>query len=152
MKYRRAKNLDDQLIQEIVEILDGWIGPLSWDALIEKVDVRLRQRYTRQTLSKHERIKQAFALRKKSLASRKSAEPKKVGDPALQAALDRIARLEAERERLRMENQNLLEQFMRWTYNASARGLGVDFLNQPLPMVEKGTTKEKRGKEKRARV
>lgn len=30
-------------------------------------------------------------------------------------------------------NEVLLEQFVRWAYNAGTRGLTEDFLNQPLP-------------------
>lgn len=160
MKYQRSKNLDEQLIQRVVDILDGWTEPLSWNALIEAVDERLNQRYTRQTLFKHERINQAFALRKKSLAAQATGSTgttKNLTNPALQAALDRIARLEAVNERLRFENSNLLEQFLRWTYNANSRGLGSDFLNMELPKVDRGTTRAKlhsnrNGKSKRERT
>ena len=47
---QRSKNLDDQLIRGIVEILDGWSEDLTWDGLVEAVDRRLGQRYTRQAL------------------------------------------------------------------------------------------------------
>lgn len=146
MKYQRSKNLDDKLIEQVVEILDGWTGPLSWNALLVQVESRLQQSYTRQTLYKHERIRLAFALRKKALATGQASDPKKVANPVLQTALDRISRLEAENERLKVENANLLEQFMRWTYNASTRGLGIDFLNQALPHVDKGSTEPKQRK------
>jgi hypothetical protein len=52
----------------------------------------------------------------------------------------RNARLEAQNERLRRENSSLLEQFVRWAYNASTRGLDKDFLNQPLPSVHRDAT------------
>jgi hypothetical protein len=35
MKLKRSKNLDDKIIQEIVEIMDGWSGALTWDGLVE---------------------------------------------------------------------------------------------------------------------
>jgi hypothetical protein len=97
-------------------------------------------RYTRQALHKHERIKSAFTARKMAFATGEVAEPKKVHDPVLQAALDRLARIEAENERLKRENANLLEQFVRWTYNAGTNGLGADFLDQALPEVNRGQT------------
>ena len=133
---QRSKNLDDQLIREIVELLDGWSNDLTWDGLVEAVDRRLGQRYTREALNRHERIKQAFTVRKMALASGRGAV-KKVADPVLQLSLDRLARVEAEKERLKRENAALLEQFVRWTYNAGLKGLTLDVLNQPLPAVNR---------------
>ena len=136
---RRSKNLDDQLIRQIVEILDGWSDDLTCEGLVEAIDRRIGQRYTRQTLHKHERIKQAFALRKAALGSGRG-KVRKVDDPVLQLTLDRLARIEAENERLKRENSMLLEQFVRWTYNAGLKGLTLDLLNQPLPAIHRGQT------------
>lgn len=132
----RARNLDDKIIEQIVEILDGWTGKLSWDLYIKAISSRLRATYTRQALNNHARIKEAFAQRKKSLAGRQqdSFENK---SPELQFALERIARLEAENERITRENNTLLAQFVRWAYNASTRKLDLDFLNQPIPGVNR---------------
>jgi hypothetical protein len=143
MKLKRSKNLDEKIIQDIVEIMDGWLGVLTWDGLVEAVSRRMGLQYTRQTLHKHERIKFAFAARKKAFATGEVAEPNKVSDPILQAALDRLARIEGENERLKRENANLLEQFVRWTYNAGTRGLGIEFLNQALPEIHRGQTDRK---------
>ncbi|KAG1244027.1 hypothetical protein G6F65_022039 [Rhizopus arrhizus] len=55
--------------------------------------------------------------------------------PEMQVAMDRIARLEGELARLEAENARLLEQFVRWAYNASVRGLDDVYLNSPLPVV-----------------
>jgi hypothetical protein len=54
--------------------------------------------------------------------------------------MQRMARLEAENERLRTENDQLLEQFARWAYNAHTRGLDEKFLNRVLPSVNRGQT------------
>jgi hypothetical protein len=46
----RAPNLNDQTIERIVEILDGWSTPkLTWELLIEQILLRHRTAYTRQT-------------------------------------------------------------------------------------------------------
>jgi hypothetical protein len=140
MKRTRSKNLDDNDIQEIVEILDGWSGRLSWDLLIDAVEVRRFNRYTRQTLYKHERIRHAFGLRKKRLADGSGSPKREAMSSELQAALGRIARLEAENARLRSENNRLLEQFVRWSYNAHTRGLNEELLNRSLPHVIRGQT------------
>ena len=144
---RCSKNLDNQLILQIVEILDGWSDELTWEGLVDAVDRRIGQRYTRQALHKHERIKQAFTLRKAALGSDRG-NVRKVADPVLQLTLERLARIEAENERLKRENAALLEQFVRWTYNAGLKGLTFDVLNLPLPAVRRGQSDRGRNRVK----
>ena len=142
MNRKRAKNLDDKAIEGIVAILDGWSsGPLTWEHLIEAIQRRTHATYTRQALFKHERVKHAFALRKKALAEGRGENVPSKASPELQVALERIARLEGETTRLKSENQRLLEQFVVWAYNASTRGLSQDFLSRPLPQVDRDQTK-----------
>jgi len=140
MTQKRSKNLGDAEIKQIVEILDGWSEKLTWDLLIDAIELRMYNRYTRQALYKHERIRHAFDIRKKEL-SESGGVVRKVESPQLQIALDRIARLEAENRRLESENNQLLEQFARWAYNAHTRGLDHGFLNRALPPVNRGQTK-----------
>ena len=136
---RRGKNLTDEAIEQIVRILDGWSGKLTWQALIDAITVRLHCRYTRQALDKHERIKMAYALRKDAVSeSRGDGLPR--GSGPLGDAKARIARLEAENQRLEAENQRLLEQFVVWAYNAHTRGLSKEFLSQSLPRVNRDQT------------
>ena len=137
---KRAKNLGDSEIKQIAEILDGWSGKLTWELLIDAIELRIFSRYTRQALYKHERIRHAFEL-KKNEPSEGRKDVKRVASPQLQIALDRIARLESENRRLESENNQLLEQFSRWAYNAHTRGLDHEFLNRPLPTVNRGQTK-----------
>jgi hypothetical protein len=136
MVQKRSKNLDEAGIKEIVEILDGWSGKLTWDLLIDAIKLRTYNEYTRQTLHKHERIRNAFELKKQAIADNQDSV-RSVGSPELQKALERIARLEAENKRLESENSQLLEQFVRWAYNASTRELDQNFLNKPLPPVNR---------------
>ena len=134
---RRGKNLTDDAIEQIVRVIDGWSDkPLTWDALVDALVARLHCRYTRQALHRHERIKQAFTQRKDALSG--TDAPRGSGQMAEAAA--RIARLEAENQRLEMENQRLLEQFVTWAYNAHSRGLSKEFLDQPLPRVNRDQT------------
>jgi hypothetical protein len=137
----RSKNLTDQDVLRIVELLDGWSGLLTWDSLIDAIERRVFARYTRQALYKHQRIRAAFTLRKQALA-RASDRPKpRIGSPELQAAVERIERLSAENKRLEAENSRLLEQFVRWAYNASTRNLDHAFLSRPLPGVDRDQTR-----------
>jgi len=136
----RAKNLRDEDIERIVEVLDGWSTKLTWELLIDAVEKRLFARYTRQALHKHARIKEAFAQRKAWLAG--GGRPRRAAaSPELQLALDRIERLTGENERLKAENNRLLEQFVRWAYNAHTRNLDQSFLNRPLPEVDRQPTR-----------
>ena len=140
MTRTRAKNLDAAAIAGIVAILDGWTGKLSWELLVDAIERRTHLRYTRQGLDKHERIKHAFALRKKAIAAGRAAGVPDVESPELQAVMQRIARLEAENDRLGAENERLLGQFACWAYNAHTRGLDRAFLNRPLPAVNRDQT------------
>jgi hypothetical protein len=140
MVQKRSKNLGDAEVRQIVEILDGWSGKLGWELLIDAIELRMFNRYTRQALYKHERIRHAFDLRKKDISGN-DGDVRRVESPQLQIALDRIARLEAENSRLESENNKLLEQYARWAYNAYTRGLDHDFLNRALPPVNRGQTR-----------
>lgn len=137
----RAKNLTDTDVERIVSLLDGWTGKLTWELLINAVTRHIKATYTRQALNNHPRIKDAFALRKEKLSGQPAIERKKAESPELQAALERLARLEGENQRIKMENDRLLEKFATWAYNAHTRGLTEDFLSQPLPKVNRAVTK-----------
>lgn len=146
---KRARNLDDQAVEQIAKILDGWSSPkLTWELLIDQVFLRLRARYTRQALNNYVRIKDAFAARKLALASRDPKELK-----AETPDQRRIASLEAEIERLTRENNNLLEQFNRWVYNGYLKQMDEgmrDGMNQPLPSIYREPS-ESPSKDKRKR-
>lgn len=55
--------------------------------------------------------------------------------------LEHYQRLQAENGRLKAENERLLEQFVTWAYNAHLKGLTKDYLNSPLPRVDRELTK-----------
>ena len=140
MRHRRSRNLDDAAISEIVGIVDGCTGPLSWKRLIEAIEELTRVRYTRQALNNHARIKLAFSVRRESLKATGRPMRVKTANPELAALLEVNARREAEIERLKAENARLLEQFVRWSYNANNRGIGEEVLNRPLPDVNRDSS------------
>lgn len=148
----RARNLNDRDIAAITSLLDGWVDPLTWEALIDEVERRFRVRYTRQALHKHVRISDAFRLRKEALRGDGGAPVPRVTSPELQTALERIARLEAENQRLEAENRRLLEQFLVWAYNANARGVTEEVLGRPLPAINRGRSDSERSGGKPTRV
>ncbi|MCD0254780.1 hypothetical protein JWH16_13380 [Xanthomonas campestris pv. campestris] len=136
----RARNLSGEDVAKIVGILDGWSGRLTWDALLDSVERHLFARYTRQALHRHTRIQAAFEQRKRKLAEGGGSPRRIEAAPEMQVAMDRIALLEAQLQRVCAENTRLLEQFARWAYNASVRGLDDVYLNSPLPSVNGGTS------------
>lgn len=135
---KRGRNLNDTDIEAIVRILDGTGNRLTWAALIGKAERALGCRYTRQALHKHARIQNAFAAQKR--AGTDAEREKKPSE--LQLLSDHIARLKRENERLQAENSQLLEQFARWAYNASIRNLDPEYLNRPLPPLDRAGRKE----------
>lgn len=127
----------------IISVLDGWKGKLTWDKLIKAIEERSNIKYTRQALFNHTRIKLAFQ-NCKSRSENSTVKPTeaKENNPAILLLKNRIDRLEAENSRLQLENERLLEQFVRWAYNAHLRGLDKNFLNNPLPIVDRAQTKK----------
>jgi len=148
MSRLRERNIDDEVVAGIVQMLDGWSGKLRWEALIGVIEQRAGLRYTRQALHRHERVRVAFTVRKKALSGHPHKLPPAASSPELQVALDRIARLEGENQRLSAENSNLLEQFARWAYNAHTRNVSKELLNNPLPAVDRARSDRPRSKKK----
>jgi len=142
MTKRRAKNLDDAAIGLIVGVLDGWSGKLTWDQLIDAVEKRMYVRYTRQALDRHPRIKIAYQVAKERLSGVPGSEGAQKPSPIELAAIaERLKRVEAENLRLKVENERLLEQFVTWAYNAHLKGLTKEYLNNPLPRVDREVTR-----------
>lgn len=140
MTRSRGRNLGTREIDVIVAILDGWSGPISWDRVIDAVELRLFSRYTRQALYAHEKVRYAFAACKGRPAQ--AAGPRGTKQSAESKALHaRLARRETEVARLQTENTRLLEQFVVWLYNAHTRGLSLADLERPMPPVRRGQTK-----------
>lgn len=147
MSKRRAKNLDDQAIERIVGVLDGWSAKLSWELLIDEIDRRLGVRYTRQALDKHARIKSAYQVTKTRLGRVPDSDrPKRLLDVNIGAMTERLKRLEAANARLSVENECLLEQFVTWAYNGYLKGLTKEYLSTPLPRIDRELTNITRGK------
>lgn len=140
MTRTREKNIDDEAIEAIVSILDGWSGKLTWELLIDAIEKRTRRRYTRQALHRYERIHLAFVTRKTALAGGSVENADVDMAPELKAALEQAERLKGENQRLKAEQQRLLEQFARWAYNAHSRNLTKEFLDTPLPKVDRERT------------
>lgn len=133
-------HLNEKDIEAICSILDGWSGKLTWEALIAETGKRIGQEFTRQTFNRHTRIKKAYDLRK--VALRDNHGRPEVRSVELQKALEVIDRLRAENQRLKAENDRLLERFVRWSNNSISRGVTMEQLDHPLVPVDRARTKK----------
>jgi len=134
-KRERSENLNDDRIEQIADILDGWSGKLTWNDLILEIKLHLKDTYVRQTLAKHTRIKSAYDSAKKRDSD--DSNIKSTDSPEIKVLKQQIERLEAQNERLKKENQDLLSQFARWAYNTYAKGVTKEELDKPLPKVDR---------------
>ncbi|MBS7413747.1 hypothetical protein [Pseudomonas syringae] len=129
-----AKHLTPTDIQAAVDLLLGWEGQLSWELLCERLSPVVGKRPTRQSLSSHSEIKDAFVWAK----SKSKEQVFRVPLPSsLKMAADRIARLEAEIDVLKKRNSMLMQRFLIWQYNASNHGLHESQLDMPLPVIDR---------------
>lgn len=139
---QEIKNLTDEDVEAVCKIIDGWPAgeKLTWDALVEGIEKQLYRSWSRQALDRHTRIKQAYTLKKKYIKKRPAKSDEHL-PPAVRKANEVIRRLESENERLTLENKMFLEQFIRWSHNAEAKGISVDILNTPLTKNHRGSTR-----------
>lgn len=134
-----APKLTDKDIEKAVLLLDGWSGKLTWDRYLAVLAVEIGHTYTKVAMLRQPRIKAAWDLAKDRV--HESAPRGGYGNVAMSLSAERICELERRVERLTFENNQLLEQFVRWAHNATRRGLSLTDLDKPLPIAEKKATK-----------
>jgi hypothetical protein len=129
-----AKHLNDKDIADIVEILDDWPtdSKLTLDKFVEAVEDECKFKTTRQTLMKQSRIKIAYDEVKGIVSGQTTANKPKL-PPSLKIAGERLEKKDRKIARLERENEQLLEQFQVWLYNASINNVSIEQLSEPLP-------------------
>lgn len=133
-----AKHLSKRDIEAVVSHILGWGDEkLTWDAVLDAIEPLIGFKPTRQTLHANQDIRDAFKSRKTGIRQRGQDKPKPSN---LNVAADRIAHLRAENDMLKQKNAALLEQFVRWQYNAYKYGLTEAKLNEPLPVIDRERT------------
>ena len=129
-----AKHLTESDRAEIVGIINGWPAKprLTWEQLINRIEVILGVRPTRQTLDRHADIKYAFRVWKKTPAPtpRSQSQSEKI----LQ---QRNERLEAANTLLAAQEEILRQTITHWRYNAYRRGITLEMLTEPLPGIDR---------------
>lgn len=128
-----APKMTDAIINQSVNILDGWAGKLTWDLYLETLAVDVGHRYTKAAMLRHDRIKDAWDHAKKRCRNSDEGSSK---SPEIALMETRNKELEERVQRLTRENNRLLEQFVRWAHNATRRGMSFEDLERPLPYVK----------------
>lgn len=124
-----AKHLTTKDINRIKSTIQTWNGKLTWDSLCESVKPHIGKKPTRQSLSMHKDIVNAYLLKKEKLKHEENSLKKPAN---LRIAAQRIKNLEAENEILKKQNTRYKEQFTLWQYNSYKYGLKPHQLNEPL--------------------
>jgi hypothetical protein len=133
-------------LPKIMRELDRWEGKLTWPLFCARVARLLDvESVSKHTMYLYPAIKERFQQRQRDLRETRDALPR---DFTLDAAIRRIADLEAQVKRLEETNRLLLDQFRRWQYNAYANNVRMDTLwDRPLPEVNRsGKPRESRKK------
>lgn len=130
-----AKHLSAADISAIVDTINGWkIPPFTWDAICAAVEPLVGKRPTRQSISSNALIKIAYKKRNETLGQEYIPRP---SPSSLSVSEARIDQLEAKLRVVSARNQQLLEQFVVWQYNASKFGISEHQLNEPLPRIDR---------------
>lgn len=133
-----AKHLRVTDVNAIIDVIHGWPAEkLTWQGICEACATVIGNTPTRQTLNAHAPIKEAYEAKKRGL---KVHGPRTAMPSSLAAAALRIARLQGENDALRSKNDALLEQFVKWQYNAYKHGVKERQLNADLPRIDRERT------------
>lgn len=130
-----AKHLNRQDIEAIVNLIRGWDEPkITWAAICDEVEPLVGKRPTRQSLSAHEAITDAYQSKKDSIKGKAPVKPRPA---SLNAAASRIVNLEAEVAELKEQNRKYKQMFVVWQYNAYKRGMTDESLNAAMPKIDR---------------
>jgi len=133
-----AKHLSARNIKTIVSLIRNWEeSKITWPAICEAVGPQIGTRPTRQTLSAHESVVEAYRAKKAILKGEGVVRRRPA---SLKIAAARIASLEAENQELKEQNRLYKQMFTIWQYNAYKYGLSETQLNEALPRIDRERT------------
>lgn len=133
-----AKHLTKDDVEAIINIIHGWADEkLTWDEICQSASGVVGKKPTRQSLNSNELIKEAYEVKKSGL---KIHGPRTATPSSLKVAASRIAKQQSEIDSLKAKNSALLEQFVKWQYNAYKYGLKEHQLNESLPRIDRERT------------
>lgn len=136
-----AKKITKKEKQIIINTINGWAdNSITWQDVCEECKSFLKNKPSRQALSYHKEIYEAFKSKKNDIKNNKNnfKQPS-----SITIAVQRIFNLEAHLKLLEDENTALKKQFVYWQYNASKHGITKQQLNEPLPPIDRERTDRK---------
>lgn len=142
-----AKHLTKTDVQAVLGTINSWKeGALTWDAICDAVEPFVGKRPTRQSLSSIALVKLAYSKRKQAIGKELVKSP---SPSSMSIAQARLEKLDAQNKLLAARNQQLLEQFVVWQYNATQFGMTVHQLNAALPRIDRERSHPKSAAKKR---
>ena len=137
----RARNITSTDIVVVIQILEEWgEQKLTWDALIDEIELRIFCRYTRQALSRYEAICNAFSTAKKTLELKGASNKQRPISATQKTADDRIAFWESKYRHAEKRYEALAWQMATAFYNAGLLGITEERLMRPMPSVDRDKT------------
>ncbi|WP_323636979.1 hypothetical protein [Pectobacterium polaris] len=136
-----SKKLTEREKTLIINTILGWSGPgITWEELCEECATFLNSKPSRQTLSYHKDINEAFKSKKHGIKNNKNNFKK---PSSLSVASQLILNFESEIQLLKEENRKLKQQFVTWQLNAHKHNINEKTLNEPLPAIDRGRADNK---------
>lgn len=119
----------------IIKIIEEWTEPkLTWPLLVEACKVQLNISRARQSLMKLPAVDMAMKDRKAALKA-PTEKPGWVKD--INEANERIQKLTLDKQRLKAINDQLLQRFLIWQFNADRKGVSQSMLDEiPVPFIK----------------
>ncbi|MBA5603098.1 hypothetical protein H1224_18780 [Pectobacterium aroidearum] len=122
----------------IINTILGWSETgITWEGLCEECATFLKSKPSRQALSYHKDINEAFKSKKHGIKNNKN-NFKKPSSASIASQL--ILNFESEIRLLKEENRKLKQQFVTWQFNAFKHNINEMLLNEPLPKIDRGRT------------
>ncbi|WP_134742816.1 hypothetical protein [Escherichia coli] len=137
-----SKKLTKSEKNMILDTIWGWSdSSITWEQLCEECSVFLKSRPSRQTLSYHKDIANAYLSKKKGIVDNANKFKK---TSSLINASKIIFNLESRIKHLEEENRNLKEQFIKWQFNAYKYDIKEHQLEEELPKIDRRNDDKKR--------
>lgn len=126
----------------ILNTIWGWSdSSITWEQLCEECSSFLKSRPSRQTLSYHKDIANAYLSKKKGIVDNANKFKK---PSSLTNASKIIFNLESRIKHLEDENRKLKEKFVLWQFNAYIYDIKEHQLEEPLPKIDRGRDDKQR--------
>ncbi|WP_174866681.1 hypothetical protein [Pectobacterium polaris] len=125
----------------IINTILGWSEPvITWEELCEECSTFLNSKPSRQTLSYHKDISEAFKSKKYGIKKNQNNFKK---PSSLSIASQLILNLESKIRLLEEENRKLKQQFIIWQFNAYKHNINEQVLSESLPKIDRDRTDNK---------